>query len=114
ALLAGMAGTLVANAAFGFVDDLKLFAFVMFVNGVAQASGWSNNMGIMTWWTRRAERATILGFWGANYHLGGVAANGPAAAILGLEAYGYREAFLAGSAVMALAWLWCAANLRDR
>lgn len=112
ALLAGMGVTMVANATFGFVHALGAFALVMAVNGLAQATGWSNNMGMMAWWTRRTERATVLGVWGTNYQLGGIASNALAALILG--AWGFRSMFLAGSAVMLLAWLWCAGNLANK
>lgn len=112
ALLVGMAITMVANGLFGFVDDLVLFGGLMVVNGLAQATGWSNNMGVMAFWTRKSERATILGFWGTNYQIGAFAATGLAAYLLGR--FGLVPAYLSGSVVMAVALAWCVASLVDK
>jgi len=90
-LLTGMALTIAVNAVFGFTTSWATFAGFMFLNGLAQATGWSCNVGAMAPWFARRERGTVMGLWATNFQAGGVAANALAATMLGL--YGYRWAF---------------------
>lgn len=107
-LMLGMVTTLVANAAFGFTNNLGTLTALMFVNGLAQATGWSGNVGIMGQWFARAERGTVMGWWSTNFQAGGIAANTMAAWMLGH--WGWRWSFWGGSLVMigviALFALW--------
>jgi len=111
-LLVGMAGTMLANAAFGFANSLGTFCVLMGLNGLFQATGWANTVGTMGTWFRREERGTVMGFWATCYQVGGVGANTLAAWVLG--AYGFRYSFFAGSAVMFLALLVVVAWQRNR
>lgn len=102
-ILTGMAVTIVCNAALPIAPSTNVFTALMFVNGLAQASGWSSVVGIMGNWFNRAERGTVMGFWGTHFVLGGVAAN-PLAAWT-RENWGYPWAFWSGSMVLASIWL---------
>lgn len=81
---------------------------LMTLHGLSQATGWPNNVALMTSWTTRSERGTVMAVWGTCYQLGGVAAKALAAAVFG--AAGLAWAFGASSvvlaAVTALFWAW--------
>lgn len=97
-VLSGMLVTALMNLAFGLTSVWWAFAIFMFVNGLAQATGWPGNVAAMAEWFRRKERGTVMGVWATNFQAGGVAANGLAAYLLG--AYGFRAAFFAGALVV--------------
>jgi sugar phosphate permease len=111
-LLVGMGASAVVNLMFGFTNSLATFMVLMTLNGLAQGTGWSGNVGSMANWFRRAERGTVMGLWATNYQVGGVAANTMAAFLLG--AFGYRYAFFCGSAVLILVLIFFAFNQRDK
>ncbi len=107
-LLGGMALSIACSVAFGFTDSLLWFIALMALNGVAQATGWSNTVGTMANWYRRKERGTVMGIWATNFQIGGVAAAGLAAWML--PRHGFRFAFYSGAAVLAgvavIVFLW--------
>jgi len=111
-LLVGMALTIVINAVFGITASWVAFAGFMFLNGLAQGTGWSGNVGAMAPWFTRRERGTVMGLWATNFQAGGVAANALAATMLGM--YGYRWAFFAGSVVLLAIWVFFFFNQRNR
>ncbi len=102
-LLAGMAGSLLANAGFGFAESYGSLLGLMVLNGFAQSTGWSSCIGTLAFWTKRSERGWLLGLWATCYQLGGVLANAWAAFWLVRE--GFRGAFFAASLVLAVCWL---------
>lgn len=97
-LLVGMAITAVCGVALGFSSGLAVFIALMAVNGLAQATGWSSNVGTMAMWFRREERGRVMGLWSTNFQFGGVFANALAAFVL--VHMGWTWAFWAGSVVM--------------
>ncbi len=110
-LLTGMAVTIGANIAFGFTTNAYTFAAFMVVNGLAQSTGWSNNVGTMARWFHRQERGTVMGWWATNFQVGGVLANLLAAAIL--AAWGVEWAFFSGSFVLMAVWAFFLFNQRN-
>jgi sugar phosphate permease len=102
-LLTGMAASIGCNVVFAFANNYWTLFVFMFVNGLAQATGWSTVVGTIGKWTRRSERGTLMGLWGTCYQLGGVAAT--AWAGFWLASQGLRGAFLAASSVLFLAWV---------
>jgi sugar phosphate permease len=80
----------------------------MAVHGLAQATGWSANVGLMANWTRRAERGTLMAVWGTCYQLGSALAKGFAAFVFG--ALGLAWSFWGSGMVLAgvcvLFWFW--------
>lgn len=78
-LLLGMSISIGCNLAMGALLPLgrpayPLLLLAMAVQGVAQATGWPCNVGLMANWTRRSERGTVMAVWGTCYQLGSVAA----------------------------------------
>ncbi len=105
-LLWGMAVSALTAVAFGSMSAAWLFAVVMVVNGLAQATGWSNNLGVMAQWFRRQERGRVMGLWSTNFQVGGVAAN--ALAAFALAHFGLTWSFWSGAvaltAVLVVFW----------
>ncbi|MCB9678953.1 MAG: MFS transporter [Alphaproteobacteria bacterium] len=111
-LLTGMGVSIACNVAFGLSNSWQTFAAFMVVNGLAQATGWSNNVGTMGRWFRRNELGTIMGFWGIHYQAGGVLSNALAAFLLDL--YGVQWSFFGGSLVLFAIWTFFVFNQRNR
>lgn len=111
-VLSGMAVSAGCNLVFGFTNSWVMFAVFMTVNGLAQATGWPGNVAAMAEWFRRKERGTVMGFWATNFQVGGVAANGVAAYVLG--AYGFRWSFFVGTSVVMATWIFYLFNQRNR
>lgn len=110
-LLAGMAISAGANLAFGLTNSFGMFATFLVINGLAQSTGWSGNVGSMARWFRREERGTVMGLWATNYQVGGVAANTLAAWVLGK--WGFQWSFFAGSMVLLVVWAFFLFNQRN-
>jgi OPA family glycerol-3-phosphate transporter-like MFS transporter len=104
-LLAGMAVSLGCNVAFGFANNAWTFMAFMALNGLAQATGWSGNVGTMAHWFRRRERGQVMGLWSTCYQIGGALANGFA---------GWRWSFWGASLVLGGVWLLFYALQRNR
>jgi OPA family sugar phosphate sensor protein UhpC-like MFS transporter len=99
-LLTGMAVSAGTAVGFGFADQTAWFVALMILNGLAQATGWSNGVGNMAAWTPQGERGTVMGLWATNFQAGGVLANTLAAFML--ARYGFRQAFFSGAVVLLL------------
>jgi OPA family sugar phosphate sensor protein UhpC-like MFS transporter len=106
-----MGASLVVNVCFGFTDSLLAFGLLMVINGLAQGSGWANNVGIMGKWFRRSERGTVLGFWATNFQVGSIVATNVAAFLF--ASYGVRWAFFGGALVLQIIWLVFLAFARE-
>jgi len=102
-LLWGMAISIASGLGFAVSSTLDAFIALSVINGFAQAVGWSNTVGTMAAWFSRSERGTIMGVWSTCFQVGNVAA--PAATAWVLQHFGFRWAFVAGSAVLALVWV---------
>jgi sugar phosphate permease len=102
-LLGGMAISLGCNVAFGFANNAWTMMAFMALNGLAQATGWSGNVGTMAHWFRQKERGQVMGLWATCYQIGGAMANGFAAFMLGLA--GWRWSFWGASLVLGGVWL---------
>lgn len=102
-LLGGMALSIAVGVLFGFTSQLPWFVVLMVVNGFAQATGWSNNVGCMASWFHRGERGTVMGFWATCFQVGNLVAGVFASFVL--ARLGFRYAFFTGAMVFGLAWL---------
>jgi MFS transporter, OPA family, glycerol-3-phosphate transporter len=100
-LLAGMALSIVANLGFGVAEGTRTFMVFMALNGLAQATGWSGNVGTMAHWFRRRERGQVMGIWSTCYQLGAVLAKGFASFML---RWSLRASFWGASAVLSVVW----------
>jgi MFS transporter, OPA family, glycerol-3-phosphate transporter len=111
-VLSGMALSVACNLAFGFANNAWTFMAFMALNGLAQATGWSGNVGTMAHWFRRAERGQVMGLWSTCYQVGGAAAKAFAAFMLGL--LGWRWSFFGASMVLGGIWFVFFALQRNR
>ena len=115
-VLWGMAVSIACNIGFGVSSSATAFFVLMTINGAAQATGWSANVGTMAAWFHHGERGRVMGLWSTNFQAGGVLANMMAAFVLGHFAGpgDWRTALFAGAAVLAAVWLIVLTNQRDR
>ncbi len=116
-LLWGMGISAALSAIMGVLTQLPQLAFggfavAMGVLGLAQATGWSNNLGVMALWFRRHERGRVMGLWATNFQVGGVLAGALAAFVL--SHYGLTAVFHVAAVVLlgVIAFFWF--NERDR
>ncbi len=104
--MAGMSVSIAVNLAVGVLltrgtpGPYWLVAVLMGVHGLAQATGWPCNVGIMAAWTKRSERGRVMAFWATCYQVGAVIAKALAAFLFG--ALGLLWSFWGSSAVLAV------------
>jgi sugar phosphate permease len=101
-VLLGMAISLIATLAMGVDADPFVLGGVMLVNGLAQATGWSGNVGTMASWFHKHERGRVMGFWSTNFNIGALIAGWTMAGVL--ELADWKWCFYTGAIVMAVAW----------
>jgi len=110
-LLWGMGLSVAANVGFGVSSTAGALFGLMALNGLAQATGWSANVGTMAAWFNRQERGAVMGWWTTNFQVGGVLANGLCGLVL--ERQGWRASLLAGAAALFAVWWVVVAFQRD-
>ncbi|HEX9621119.1 MAG TPA: MFS transporter [Polyangiaceae bacterium] len=94
---------------FGSAGGAVLFGLFFLLNGFAQSTGWPGTTRTMAEWTTPRDRATVMGFWGTCYQVGGIFAGFFSGWLLGH--YGWRAAFYGPAlwmtlvAVAVLSWL---------
>ena len=116
-LLWGMGVSLVCNVLFGLcylAGPTGYYPLLLFmvVNGLAQATGWPGNIGVLSNWLGRRERGRIMALWATSYQLGSILAKTFAAFMLGLA--GALWSFWGAAMVMAGVWLAFYLLERDR
>ena len=113
-LLVGMSVSVLCNVAIGSFLWLggslgyTLILVAMGVHGFAQATGWANNVGLVTQWTTKGERGTVMAIWSTCYQIGSVIAKAFAAFVFGLA--GIIWSFWGTAAVLGVFvvvfWFW--------
>lgn len=111
-VLVGMSISILLNVGFGLSSTVSAFFFLMTLNGVAQATGWSSNVGTMANWFRKGERGRVMGFWSTNFTVGALVSTSFAAWVLGN--WGFRSAYFAGAAVLVVVVVLYWFNQRTR
>jgi OPA family sugar phosphate sensor protein UhpC-like MFS transporter len=106
-LLTGMACSAAVSLAFGLVPSSPVFWVGLGINGLAQATGWSGNVGIMARWFGHHERGRVMGTWATCFTVGSITSTWFAGWVLGQ--WGWRAAFLAGVVVLVLSMIVTAA-----
>jgi sugar phosphate permease len=105
-LLIGMSTSVACNLAIGALLALGPsgayggIAVAMAIQGVAQATGWPCNVGLMAAWTSHSERGRVMAVWGTCYQVGAVVSKLLAAYLYG--ALGLAAAFWGGAVVLAI------------
>jgi OPA family glycerol-3-phosphate transporter-like MFS transporter len=73
------------------------------LNGLAQATGWSGNVGTMASWFHKHERGKMMGVWSTSFTVGALVPGWVIAAVLGIASWPW--AFYSGAAVLAVVWV---------
>jgi sugar phosphate permease len=117
-VLLGMAISIGATLAMGVTLSLPLLAGLIAVNGLAQATGWSGNVGTMAGWFHKHERGRIMGLWSTNFIVGALVSGWVMSWVLSMHAPGepepWRACFVVGAGVLAAVWLQFFVLQRDR
>lgn len=111
-LMLGMGLSIGVGFGFGLSDAYWNFVLFSALNGLAQATGWSGNVGTMANWFSHTERGRVMGLWATNFTAGSLLAGPFAAWVLGR--YGWHAAFYAGSVVLLAVWVFFVFNQRNK
>ena len=108
-VLAGMGLSIVVTLAMGVHLDAWVLAGLVAVNGLAQATGWSGNVGTMASWYGKHERGRVMGVWATNFTVGSLLSASVMAWLLGRHAEGapapWRDTLYVGAGVLAVIWI---------
>lgn len=108
-VLLGMALSIVATLAMGVTLSVPIMAGLVAINGLAQATGWSGNVGTMAAWFHKHERGRVMGLWSNCFTVGALSSGWAMAWVLGRHAPDapspWRMCFYAGAGVLGLVWL---------
>ena len=107
-LLLGMGLSVVVTLFMGIAPSWQVMAGLVAVNGLAQATGWSGNVGTMANWFHKHERGRVMGAWSTNFTTGSLLAGFAMAAVLGAaskETANWQWCFYLGSCVLAVVWI---------
>lgn len=108
-LLLGMGLSVLVTVAMGVELDLRVFAGLAVVNGFAQATGWSGNVGTMAAWFHKHERGRVMGVWSTNFTVGSIVSGLAMSWVLDQhgphEPAPWRWCFYTGALVLGTVWL---------
>jgi sugar phosphate permease len=107
-VLGGMALSILACSLMGFTLDATLLFGLAAVNGLAQATGWSGNVGTMASWFHKHERGRVMGAWATNFTVGSLASTWVLSWVLSFgtdAAPTWRTTFFVGAAFLTVVWL---------
>ncbi len=102
-VLIGMALSIVVTLGMGIAPTWQVMAGLVAINGLAQATGWSGNVGSMAGWFHKRERGRVMGAWSTNFTVGALASGWVMAAVLGIA--DWRWCFYVGVAVLTGVWI---------
>lgn len=120
-VLIGMTMSILVTLAMGITPSVLMMAGLAAVNGLAQATGWSGNVGTMAGWFHKHERGRVMGLWSTNFTIGAISSGFVMAWVLGMrevlveipwlveikvyEPAPWRWCFFLGAAVLVVVWL---------
>jgi len=108
-LLLGMALSIAVTVALGVTLSVPVMIGLVAVNGLAQATGWSGNVGTMAAWFHKHERGRVMGAWSNCFTVGALTSGWVMAWVLGMHAPGepapWRRCFFVGAAVLSAVWV---------
>jgi OPA family sugar phosphate sensor protein UhpC-like MFS transporter len=102
-VLLGMAVSVAVTLAMGTAPAWPVMAGLALLNGLAQATGWSGNVGTMASWFHKHERGKIMGVWSTNFTVGALVPGWVIAAVLGIAPWPW--CFYSGAVVLAVVWV---------
>jgi sugar phosphate permease len=105
-VLIGMAVSVVVTVLMGVTLSVEILIGLAAMNGLAQATGWSGNVGTMAGWFHKHERGRVMGFWSTNFTVGSLTSGWTMAWVLGMRGDGepdpWRWCFFLGAAVLSV------------
>lgn len=107
-LLIGMALSIAVTVAMGVTMSPWVMAGLVAVNGIAQATGWSGNVGTMANWFHKHERGRVMGVWSTNFTIGSLLSGFVIGSVLGdtkAQHQPWQWAFYTGAMVLAAVWV---------
>ena len=108
-VLLGMALSTAVTFAMGLTLSIPAMIGLVAVNGLAQATGWSGNVGTMAGWFHKQERGRVMGVWSNCFTVGALSSGWVMAWVLGLHASDqpapWRMCFFVGAGVLAAVWV---------
>ena len=108
-LLLGMAVSVAATAAMGVALSAEVMMGLVAVNGLAQATGWSGNVGTMAGWFHKHERGRVMGVWSTNFTVGALTSGWVMAWVLSMHGAGeadpWRWCFYTGALFLTAVWV---------
>lgn len=124
-VLLGMGLSILVTLAMGVTISVPIMAGLAAINGLAQATGWSGNVGTMAAWFHKHERGKVMGLWSTNFTIGSLVSGWTMAWALSLEnsvpetwspivswvpsfkweSESWRFCFYVGAAVLAVVWI---------
>ena len=108
-VLLGMALSIVVTLALGVTLSATVMMGLVAVNGLAQATGWSGNVGTMAGWFHRHERGKVMGAWSNCFTVGALSSGWAMAWVLDRHAPGeaapWRSCFYLGAFVLGVIWI---------
>lgn len=109
-VLAGMAISIAVTLAMGMTLSITFMAGLVAFNGLAQATGWSGNVGTMASWFRKSERGRVMGAWANCFTIGALTSGWAMAAVLDHHAPGepvpWRWCFYVGALTLGAIWVF--------
>lgn len=107
-VLLGMALSIGVTFAMGLTLSIPVMIGLVAVNGLAQATGWSGNVGTMAGWFHKHERGRVMGVWSNCFTVGALTSGWAMAWVLTLhekdQPAPWRMCFYVGAAVLAAVW----------
>jgi OPA family sugar phosphate sensor protein UhpC-like MFS transporter len=108
-VLLGMALSIVVTLALGVTLSVPVMMGLVAVNGLAQATGWSGNVGTMAGWFHKHERGKVMGAWSNCFTVGALSSGWAMAWVLDRHAPGepapWRSCFYLGAFALAVVWV---------
>jgi OPA family sugar phosphate sensor protein UhpC-like MFS transporter len=102
-VLLGMAVSVTVTLAMGVSLSWQVMTGLVAINGFAQATGWSGNVGTMASWFHKHERGRIMGLWSTNFTVGALTSGWVMALVLDLASW--QWCFFTGAGVLAAIWI---------
>lgn len=116
-LVGGLGVSIVCNVVFGLNSNYWVFAAIMFVNGLVQATGWPGAVGGVSHWIRPFERGRVMGIWGTSFIVGNLIVKWVGSLLLGVHVLGlapWRVSYFGCTAIGLSIWLLVVLWQRDK
>jgi MFS transporter, OPA family, glycerol-3-phosphate transporter len=119
-VLLGMAISVAVTIAMGLTPSIAILAVLAAILGLAQATGWSGNVGTMAGWFHKHERGRVMGVWSTNFTVGAITSGFVMAWVLATpvmlvipwifdinvhEPAPWRWCFFTGAIVLSVVWV---------